>query len=309
MPSENHYVGLDLADGKMRVVEIRHSSKGRVLSHLDEIKTDINFESEDFCSNLKNQDFVDRFAGQISTYFSQSNITSKEISVALSSSQAFITELPLDSRLSKSEISEHLQWEISNYYPDLPAESFVIGTWFLRELNMAKEMLIVAVQREIVDFLKSVFAECGCRLRILDIDHFAAEHALKENYLDLAQMDVALFGLKSRHLDVSVISKGEFLYYHRALFGPGTEAQYFIIREIATIQEKLSYVGLDKVFLYGNDVNSELCDSSSEMLRVPFEPVNPFRNLVIAQPLEASYAIKKYFWAFAPSTGLALRTK
>jgi len=309
MPSDSHFVGLDLADGTIRLIEIKHSSKGKILSQLGEITTDINFESVEFSTYLRDSTFTAKFTELISTLLKRNHIKAKEAAVALNSAQAFITQLPVDSHLSRSELYEHLHWELSNYYPDESSDSFTIATHFVKRLNGAREILLVAVRREIINFLKTVFSQCDLHLRIIDIDHFAAEHALRDNYLDIATMDVALFGLKAHHLDVSVISKSKFLFYRHCRLENITEAHYFITREIATIQEKLSAVALDNIFLYGNEVNNELCVSLSQMLNLPVEQMNPFRSLAVSGALKNSEAVRTTFYKFAPSAGLALRTK
>ncbi len=309
MLSDRCHLGIELADGVIRLVEINHSGKGNALSLLDEIATDISFESVELNTYIRESTFADGVTELLSTHLGRDHIRARQVAVALSSAQAFIVHLPVDAHLSKSELYEHLRWELSNYYPDESPDTFALATYFMRRLNGSREMLVVAVRREIIDFLKTVFSRCDLPIDIIDIDHFAAEHALRATYADIATMDVALFGLKSHHLDVSVISKGKFLLFRHDRFENGTDAQYFVTRQIATIQEKLSAVALDNVFLYGPEVTSELCVALTEMLNLPVERMNPFRGLTISRELQDNEALTMSFHRFAPSAGLALRTE
>lgn len=231
------------------------------------------------------------------------NISEKftKISFCLDTEFAFLNVIPVDSNLSEQELNEHLLWEIFHYFPGESVHNFTIRGYRFG-IGKIQKMLVAAVRKEIISFLKTIADKLNLKVQIIDIDHFAAENCLRERISPTRSKyiysDFVLVGLKERRIDVSLFKNYEFQKYFYYVVNSESDLRYFVIK---LINDYIS-AGFEKFVFYG-EVSEEAIDLVSGMLGNKFLLLNPFDSPVFldikANPQNAS--------VFAPNIGLMLR--
>lgn len=288
------FITVKLGDERIDIVETEELSKKLVvkktLSH--QFKLDF-FSSEE--------------AGKIASLISSSvNISEKftKLSFCLDTEFAFLNIIPVDTNLSEKDLNEHLLWEISQYFPGESVQSFAVRGYKFGSGKIQK-MLIVAVRKEIISFLRAIADKMNLKIQIIDIDHFAAENCLRERISSVRSRyfysDFILAGLKRRRIDVSVFRNYAFQRYFYYLVSNESDLRYFVIK---LINDNIS-AGFERFVFYGEviDINKEMSGFINEMLGSKSIILNPFDS-----PLFLDVKVKPEITSvFAPNIGLAFR--
>ncbi|CUS97291.1 hypothetical protein JGI22_00263 [Candidatus Kryptobacter tengchongensis] len=286
------FITVKLGKERVDVVETEELSKKLVLKKT--LSHQFNLSS-----------FSSEEAGKIAHIISSSiNISEKftKLSFCLDTEFVFLNIIPIDANLSEQDLNEHLLWEISQYFPDESAQNFALRGYKFGSGKVQK-MLIVAVRKEIISFLRAIADKLNLKIQIIDIDHFSAENCLRERISSVRSRyfykDFILAGLKKGRIDVSVFRNYEFQRYFYYLVNNESDLRYFLIK---LVNDNVS-AGFEKFVFYGEVVDKDMIDFISEMLGSRFVVLNPFDS-----PLFLDLKVKPEVASiFAPNIGLAFR--
>ncbi len=245
---------------------------------------------------------IDEIAKIISSAINISPKVTK-ISFCVDTSFAFLNIIPVDRSLTEQEFSEHLLWEVSQYFPgESVHQSFIVKGYKFSESD-AQRTLVVSVKKDLISFLKSVAEKLGLTVQIIDIDHFAVENCLRERISSVRSRyfysDFVLVGVKSSRIDISVFRSYEFQRYFYRIVNGESDKRYFLLK---LINDNIS-AGFEKFVFYGEGLDQGLIGVLSGMLGNKFSILNPFDSrLFLDVRVESESA-----HIFAPNIGLALR--
>ena len=120
----------------------------------------------------------------------------------------FINIIPVDLDLNGKDLSQYLQWEMNQYFPNMSPKEFIIGADSLPlENNTAKQSFVVAIRRGMAAFLQKATLGLKLNLNFIDIDQFSPEKTLITNYPEILEYEIVLFGLRKSGVDANLITK------------------------------------------------------------------------------------------------------
>jgi len=163
-------VGLDIGSHSIKLVGLKTTSKGALLTHfgVKEIPQGSDREHGDF------------IAETIKALFRQVGLKPGKVRLTVSGAGVHIRQLTLPS-MPKAELSEAVRWEIRTYLP-FPAETAQIDFYILDEFveNDAQKLalIVVACPAPLIDRTLSIAAKAGLKPVHLDVAPFALWNVL-----------------------------------------------------------------------------------------------------------------------------------
>ena len=201
MATRELILGLSICDRSVQAAEMEQDGASNTLQAIDE--WDNTFPAR----GLDDARGTDRFLEYLSAFIKVNRVRATKVSIALDTASLFINSFPLEDGVSRPDINEHVNWELSQFFPDLPAKEFVTDVHVMAHHPEEhwKRVLSVSVRRRDAYALQSALARLGLSVHILDVDHFSADHALRINYPDAERRHIALIGVKENRLDISFL--------------------------------------------------------------------------------------------------------
>jgi Tfp pilus assembly PilM family ATPase len=301
------YIGVSFLKGKIQLAVVEHKRKKRTVTQLTERDTAIDFAQEG--ANLSaSHPQLGTFVSELKSIIKQQKVTAEIISFALPPDPMFINIIPVDPALKGKDLSQYLQWEMNQYFPDASPKDFIIGADGLPlENKTAQQTFMVAVRRGVAAFLQKTVAGLKLNLNIIDIDQFSTEKTLITNYPEILDHEIVLFGLRKNGVDASLIHEGAMTDYRAFLYNGDSDPTKPILEYLKYLKQK----DIDTpaaILLHGIDIAQDFVVSLRTTTGVKQTlAMNSFRKIRAADKLSKPFMKESY--RFAAAIGLALRTK
>ena len=307
----NKSLGISFSGDNIFFTELVSESGAIRLEHVEEVKTEFNFEDE-LHKHKSNTKDLTNISGEIQNYLTKRNIKGTEVSVTIGASQAFLITLPIDYSEGKQSINSKIYWELSNYFPDT-YNDFVINTYRLNTVLPCKysdEFLIIAVPKNSLEFVRRIFKICNVTLKVVDIDHFAAENSFRLNYSEQSGgKNILLIGLKKGSVDYGYITDKKYKFYSSSRYYSEPEFNLSIVRKVGSLLNGINFKnGVDTIFLYGDDVRDDTVEALKKLNKADVQIINPFQSITASDIFLKDENLRKKSYKFAPSCGVALRS-
>ncbi len=297
MPSKDLVLGLSITDKCVQAVELEHDGQSNTLLALDEWENPL-------LPNVENdEESKQKFIEYLSAFIKVNRIKSRRAAVAMDSSQLFINSFPLEDGVSQVDINEHVNWELRQYFPSTPPKEFVTDIHVMNR-NAPEHWnhaLSVSVKRKDAFAVENLIAGLKLDLAIIDVDHFAADTALRYNYPDAERKFIALVGVKEDRLDVSLLKTGVMESYTYYVVQSNQE----IVDHITALSQNVQ--GIQSITVYGPYLDKDLLVLIRRSSALLVEALNPLRHVKIADSLRLADHLSTPSYRFASAVGVALR--
>lgn len=302
MKSTRH-AGVSFLNGQIQIAEIEHGKKLTVTA-LGERATSIDFADVNGTLSQAHPS-LSAFAGELGGLLKQEKIEAEFISFALPTEPVFINVIPVDATLEGAELASHLQWELEQFEPHIPAKDCIISAQPLPGGDgETRNVFVVSVHRGTVGFLKKAASGLKSKLKFVDVDHFSSEKSLRFNYPELKEKVVMLIGLRRGRIDASLVLGGEVRDY-RGYVTPGPqEVKTASGRYLESMKEQGNEMPA-KVILHGIDATYGIISLIQQEIGIETLPLDAVRKLSPSKALREAYGSESS--RFAAAIGLALR--
>ena len=268
-------LNLGFSENVLRILRLNNSAE---IVFKDEIDLGFNMNDEEYLR--KNRDeLVFSFTEKLSDVLKYETLEINEASILIDTSQTFLNIFPLDFQEDQGSINSHILWELSNYFPDNYKE-FNIKYYRLNNKYLSggiDEVLLIAVDKNKIEFIKNLCNGSGIKIKSVDIDQFVVERCIKEIYqAELNDKTVLLVGCKNSRLDFSLIKDGKIKYYDYENAGT-TNFKTLLAKQMNFFNSMFNEDNAGTIFLYG-DRNSEVVKNffNEEFEKLPVILIDPF---------------------------------
>lgn len=289
-------LNIEFSEDKFRILKL-NSLKEIVLK--EEIELGFNINDIKYIKKNKKE-----AVNIISEKFSEIQINTdnniQNACILLNTSQVFLNVFPVDFNEEKNSVDSHILWELSNYFPDSYKDYIVkyykLNNKFLNENT--DEVLLIAVDKNRIDVMKTLCNGSGLKIVNIDIDQFAVEKCLKENYAgNFSDSNNLIIGCKESRFDFSLISEGRLKYYDFQISGK-EKFKSLIEKQIIILSSMFEDFKIENVFIYGTEKTLQIKNFFEE----------EFKNFSVSMiyPLK-SKGDQDEESKYAPLYGLALK--
>ncbi len=232
----------------------------------------------------------------------------KKVGVTLDSAQAFLNIIPVDTNDDEKTINSQIMWEISNYFPET-YNDFNIKYIKLNNHKYTQNIddaLLIAIDKFKIDFCRRVCNELRLNLKTVEVDHFASERILTDNYIDKVSGNNVLFiGYKASRIDLSIISNGKIRYYEY-INKDDNEYHGRLVNVLKNLPVSIPELNLKDIFIYGGDFTGSIDENFSEIFKnASVTVVDPFFKVKLSRELLSEKSGDRNLHRFTPLCGLA----
>jgi len=297
MADKVQVLGLSLSDKGVQAAEIEQEGSSNTLLAIDEWENTLPEKAG------RNGHGIDQFLEYLSAFMKVNRVQARRVSVALDTSQVFINTIPMEAGILRPEMNEQIEWELSQYFPDVPSKAFITDVHPLTHHTTERwnEMLTVSVNRRDAYAIQQALVKLGLSLHVVDVDHFSADTALRFNYPDTNQKFLALVGIKENRLDISLIKNGNMESYSYSAVQSNAE----IVEHVSRLSRETR--GIFSITVYGPFLDNDLLVQIRRNSSLLVEALNPLRHVRVSDTLRLADQISAPSYRFASAVGVALR--
>ncbi|MBZ0203181.1 MAG: pilus assembly protein PilM [Ignavibacteria bacterium] len=306
----NRSLGIAFSANKIYFTELTGEKNNTKIDHIELVTVDFDFEDE-FSKHKSSQKDLANISSEIGTYLTKRNLSIHNAALSISTSQAFMITLPIDFSEGKQSINSKIYWELSNYFPD-NYNDFVINTYRLNKVLPCKnsdDYLIIAVQKNTIEFIRRIFKICNLELSVVDIDHFSAEHSFRNSYADkLPGKNILFAGLKNGRVDYGYIENKKYKFYCHSKYISDNEFNLNLTRKIKFLHNSQPEItSIDNIYFYGDEIREDTLDAVRKLDIAPVEIINPFEGINATDLFLKNSELRKHSYKYSASCGAALR--
>lgn len=222
-------IGLDIGSHSIKLVGLKMTSKGPVITHAGIKEIPYGEEKEDL-------DFVSE---TVKSLYREIGIKPGKVRLTVSGSGVFIRRITIPS-MPRAELKEAIQWEIKSYLP-FPVESAQVDFHILNEFvedNVRKlDVMVVACPKNLIDRTISIAEGAGLKPIHLDICPFALwDIMLVSGQLAKKEEVIALIDLGDEKTVIHLFKDG-ILQFSREITPAGADITQAIMEGIVSDEE------------------------------------------------------------------------
>ena len=232
-------IGLDIGSHSIKLIGLKMTSQGPILTHAGIKKIPYGAEGEDL--NLISE--------TVKSLYKEIGLKPGKVRLTVSGSGVIIRRISIPS-MPKTELKEAIRWEIKDQLP-FPVESAKIDFNILDEFvedNVQKlSLIVVACPDNLIDRTLAIAKGSGLQPIHLDVDSFAYWNSLLAfDQLEKGKV-VALIDLGSNKTGIHIFKEGN-LQFSREVTPAGADITRAIMEEIVSEEEPhLIYERAEKI--------------------------------------------------------------
>ena len=220
IPSKNQLIGLDIGSHTIKLVEIDHSKRGRILKNFGVIGLPQDAIVE---GSIKEMEVV---SSAIRTLFSNLKVKNTNVATSISGFSVIVKKIILNAK-EETELEATIQDEAEQYIPfdinDVNLDFDILSVGGEPTISMEKEkegevsdnmeVMLAAAKKDIIDDYVSLLQVAGLNPMTLDVDVFALQNAFEistdrpEGYHALVNVGAEELGINAIKDNISLFSR------------------------------------------------------------------------------------------------------
>lgn len=315
--------GIYLKENNVKLIEVESSAAHQFrINKIIQTKLNTPLNAE----TIYNENRITEIGNELQQIVKSNNLHTQYAIFTLGSHFALIKKMLYDEDLSERDLIDQVDWEVKEFSYS-PEDDYIVDFHKLKPTNrrQGNELLVISVREKVIHCLRKLFSIAKIRVRVIDLDIFAALRAVEVNY-DLRVGDLsALVEINSNGLLFTILEDNE--YFTSQEVAPNKlglnlsslessdeeEIAKLISKELRRIilDSKLgeNIEGLSRIFLYGDMVKDDILESLQNSYNVRIDRANPFRRLLFAPNVSVDENIWSRPETFTVCVGAALRKK
>lgn len=251
VPKKNQVIGLDIGSHSIKVVEIDHDKRGRVLKNFGMIGLPPGAIVE---GSIKEIEIV---SSAIVNLFKNLKIKKKAVAASISGYSVIVKKITMDAK-DESEIESRIQEEAEQYIPfdinevNLDFDLLVPTIETEEEGEIREEgsgqmdLMLVAAKKDVVEDYVSLIELSGLNAGVLDVDAFALQNVFEISTQEAEPEGCyAIVNVGAEELSINAVRNGISLFTRDSSYG-GSQ-----ITEAIKSEFKVSFEEAEKIKLGG----------------------------------------------------------
>jgi Tfp pilus assembly PilM family ATPase len=319
----NVQLGIFVKENNVKLIEVETSPTQQFrINKIIQTKLDLPLNKTTFGDDSK----LAVIGNQLQQIIKGNHLNVQHVIFTLDSQLTIVKKTPFDESLTDSELIDQVDWEVKEF-------SFSADDNYIVDFNKLKstskrnahELIIVAIREELINRLRKMFSAAKLKVRVIDLDVFAAARAIEVNY-DLRIGDiVALVEINPTGFLFTLIEDKEYCLSQETPLAKlnlhsdslesldQDEITKVISKELRRIilDNKLgeNIEDINRIFLYGDLVKDDTLENLQNTYNIRIDRANPFRRLLFAPNVSVDENIWSRPETFTVCVGSALRKK
>lgn len=304
MTGYGNHAGFSITSSKIQLVEIVHKNSGFILQNVDEVFFDERLKiTED-----KETKAISVLQSAFNELLIRNRVISKEASFTLPSEVFYTVQLPYDNTLLSNDLMEEIKWELSLLYPYLFINDLAIRYIEIEKNSLVNfnTILISALKRKYLHWLKYFCNENKLKLKFIDNSHFASDRALT-SLNDNKGIILSIY-LSNKILSFIFYIDEKPTLFKNIPFTSANEIPRIILSEISSSESMiLDKSMIDSFYISGEDISNSYVNTLNTSTGIDFKIFNPFEKVDPDPKLFENANFSRKFNSFSPAAGIAFR--
>jgi len=223
VPKKNQLVGLDIGSRAVKLVEIDHSKRGRILKNFGIIGLPRDAIVE---GTIKEMEIV---SSAIKTLCRNLKVKNSDVATSISGYSVIVKKIVITDR-DESELEKTIHSEAEQYIPfdindvNLDYDILAVGDQTGQEKEGEKgkphqmEVMLVAAKKEIVEDYVTLLQLSGLNPAVVDVDAFALQNAFEVSASE-PEGCYALVNVGAEELGINAIKNGASIFSRDSSYG------------------------------------------------------------------------------------------
>jgi type IV pilus assembly protein PilM len=223
LPKKNQLVGLDIGSRAVKLVEIDHSKRGRILKNFGIIGLPRDAIVE---GTIKEMEIV---SSAIKTLCRNLKVKNSDVATSISGYSVIVKKIVITDR-DESELEKTIHSEAEQYIPfdindvNLDYDILAVGDQTGQEKEGEKgkphqmEVMLVAAKKEIVEDYVTLLQLSGLNPAVVDVDAFALQNAFEVSASE-PEGCYALVNIGAEELGINAIKNGASIFSRDSSYG------------------------------------------------------------------------------------------
>ena len=309
----NNYVGLSFSAENIYYANFLKNEKKFTLDHVGIIGYPFPYNERNFF----NDNNIVSLATLIINEFHSIQIDNTTVSISIESNLTKPKRVLIPTGLSMEEEKEQIKWDLQQSILDSIDEYTYLVTSNTILSNIYKNILVIAIKKNIIDFYRRLVGYAKITLENLSINQLSAEICLHNILSELNGLNI-LFKITKNLIETTYIWNGN--YYsscYDRLWGK-IKKRNFEDLIIEKITSKIKYieiffeeiehkpVTINKIFLYGNGIDDPLINMITKNVSIGVELLDPTRNIAISPKMQENLQTIKNITNYVECIGVVL---
>ena len=242
-------------------------------------------------SELFKEDKIPLLTNLITSKIVSGQTEIQNISISIESNLAALKRIALPDNFTPHEDQEHIAWDLSHSLSEPVDRYMYYKTDNCFKRNNQNDYLTIAIQKKVVDFFQALCKQLGLNLMDISINQLVAEIALRHLLHNEVEGLIVLFKIGLSRLETTYLWNGDFhMSNYERIFEDSQSTTYkdnlvnkikTKVKQIENLFEQYTQnkVEVNRIFLYGDNIEDNFIQSLQKNLSVIALRLNPLQNI------------------------------
>ena len=210
--TENSFVGLSIGTSAIKIIEIKKNGKNFKLVHFGILQ--LPDEA------IVNREIINSISvtESLKTLLAQIKLKNKNICLSLSGASVIVKRMQIEVPNIK-DLQEQVFWEAEQYLPFDISDVVMDFQVLSRTKDQKNDVLFVAVKTTALDSYVRCVRDAGLTPKIVDLDFFALQNVVEQNYPALFSEATAVVDIGSSSIKITIVHQGIPVFTKDAVIG------------------------------------------------------------------------------------------
>ena len=300
---QNH-AGIHISTNKLQIVEVNSIDNNFILENVGE-----EYFSDFFSFEEKETKLVTILQNAYNEITLRHKLESSFISFTLPTTVFNIFDIPVEGALTKKDLEEHINWELSILVPEIETSSLAVQLIKLNESKLRKSnnLIVIAIKKSILKMLDKFAVRNNMKLRFVDNEHLSANNILyQQNKFDPASVYITMM-VKENYFSLVLIENKSPVYFTTRMYKSSSEFTDLFKSELKKLSLRLDGDSeINDSYIFG-DYPDLLLENITKVTGLTFQPVNPFIRIRFGSNVLNSDDIISQAAKYNSAAGMAFR--
>jgi Tfp pilus assembly PilM family ATPase len=285
---ENH-IGLAFTSDAITLSNFQISSEKRLLTNLGKIEYPFHYEENMFFL----EENIVRLSNLVLNEFESLHLEPSTISISIESNLSLVKRIEIPNGLNEKEEAEHIQWDLNNSLISSIEDYLYLKTNNFFDRSTHKEVLVVALRKDIIDFFKNFIDFSKIKLNNLSTNNLATELCFLNSVRDNSDDVNILFRINSDRIESLCLFENK-LYmsdYEKIKPNLTRSKEEIFLEKITNYKKKTENYfeqlfntaqEINNIYLYGIGIKESFISLLSKNISPNISKINPLNNISIA---------------------------
>ncbi len=241
-----------------------------------------------------------------------------DLSVSMESNLATLKRIPIPDNLDRQEESEQITWDLAQSLIE-PLDQYVYyKTTNSFENDNYTDYLTIAIRKSIINAIKSMSDSLGLNLIDVSINQLVAEIALRNSLKDQVDGLIVIFKIAASRLESTFLWNGNYYtsHYDRIpldSISGSTDNDMLTkikskVKQMENLLEQITQkqIKVERIFLYGDNIEEKFIQSLQENISVAVFRLNPIQNVEKSEKFQIAVPSLEESTRYVESIGVVL---